>query len=102
MKKKEKFRAVRHFMIDGGELPESEVTEEMKQEIYQALERRAMEAAGCIGIRKKQKLYDSQESNRETREHLSEAIHKDGNDETKIKNESLTYKKRKTMIKKMK
>lgn len=45
-RKNQKLKTVRHFIIDGKEYLESEISEETKKKIYQELGRRAMEAVG--------------------------------------------------------
>ena len=43
-RKNQKLKTVRHFIIDGKEYLESEISEETKKKIYQELGQRAMEA----------------------------------------------------------
>ena len=43
-RKNQKLKTVRHFIIDGKEYLESEISEETKEKIYQELGQRAMEA----------------------------------------------------------
>ena len=51
-RKDEKLQVVRHFIIDGKEYLESEISEEMKQKIYRELARRAMESVGFTAVEK--------------------------------------------------
>nr|DAU56409.1 MAG TPA: hypothetical protein [Caudoviricetes sp.] len=51
-RKEQKLTVVRHFIIDGKEYLESEISEEMKQKIYKELARRAMEAVGFTVVEK--------------------------------------------------
>ena len=45
-RKNQKLKTVRHFIIDGKEYLESEISEETKKKIYQELGQRAKEAVG--------------------------------------------------------
>ena len=49
-RKDEKLKVVRHFIIDGKEYLESEISEEMKQN--KELARRAMETVGFTAVEK--------------------------------------------------
>jgi hypothetical protein len=51
-RKEQKLTVVRHFIIDGKEYLESEISEEMKQKIYKELARRAMETVGFTAVEK--------------------------------------------------
>lgn len=51
-RKEQKLTVARHFIIDGKEYLESEISEEMKQKIYKELARRAMETVGFTAVEK--------------------------------------------------